>query len=214
MKPERIVNLAVLLLVMALAGPAALAQTAQIHHLMPGSSGVHVSASSGTVLFSTAGQTHSGFFRAYLARTEGGAPFAASVLASVRQGVEAKIAEASAQQEVQEDGVETDLAEGLAEEPEAVIHEAALPTAFALEANYPNPFNPETVLPFALPEAAQVTIAVYDVMGRRVAVLVDGAVAAGHHRVTFRAEGLPSGLYLVRMQAGSFAQTRRLTLVK
>ncbi len=58
------------------------------------------------------------------------------------------------------------------------------------------------------------TIAVYDVTGRRVAVLVSGPMPAGHHQVQFRGDHLPSGMYLVRMQAGSFSQVRRMTLIK
>ncbi len=58
------------------------------------------------------------------------------------------------------------------------------------------------------------TIAVYDMMGRRVAMLVSGPMAAGHHEVQWRADNMPSGLYLVRMQAGSFSQVRRMTLIK
>ena len=59
-----------------------------------------------------------------------------------------------------------------------------------------------------------VKIAVYDMTGRRVAVLVEGELAAGHHTVQFQGQGLASGVYLVRMQAGSFSQVRRMTLVK
>ena len=79
-----------------------------------------------------------------------------------------------------------------------------------LSSNYPNTFNPETTIPFALPEASEVTIAVYDLLGREVAVLVEGEMAAGRHEVQFRADSLPSGLYLVRMQAGAFSQVRRI----
>ena len=89
-----------------------------------------------------------------------------------------------------------------------------LPEVFALSSNYPNPFNPTTTLPFALPESSEVTIAVYDVTGRRVALLVSGLMAAGHHEVQWRADNLPSGMYLVRMQAGSFSEVRRMTLIK
>ena len=90
----------------------------------------------------------------------------------------------------------------------------AVPSSFSLESNYPNPFNPTTTIPFALPEAAEVRLSVYDLLGRRVAVLVEGPMAAGRHEVRFQGDHLSSGVYLVRMQAGVFSQVRRMTLVK
>ena len=92
--------------------------------------------------------------------------------------------------------------------------EAELPVAYALSGNYPNPFNPATTIPFALPEASMVKIAVYDLTGRRVAVLVEGELAVGYHTVQFQGGGLASGVYLVRMQAGVFSHVQRMTLVK
>ncbi len=102
----------------------------------------------------------------------------------------------------------------LTEDVQSLSATLDVPAEFALSSNYPNPFNPETTIPFALPEASEVLIAVYDVTGRRVALLVSGPMQAGHHEVAFRADHLASGLYLVRMQAGSFSQVRRMTLVK
>ncbi len=89
-----------------------------------------------------------------------------------------------------------------------------LPTDFALEANYPNPFNPETTIRFALPVASHVVIKVYDVLGREVARLVDGEMGAGHHTVVFEGRGLASGIYVYRMFSGSFEQHRTMLLVK
>jgi len=65
-----------------------------------------------------------------------------------------------------------------------------------------------------LPEASAVRLVIYDVLGRQVATLVDGVRPAGRHRVTFEAANLPSGIYLYRLDAGSFTQTRRMLLVK
>ena len=93
-----------------------------------------------------------------------------------------------------------------------------LPSEYALEAAYPNPFNPTTEIRFALPEAADVRLVVYDALGREVARLVDGPVAAGYQHATFEASGLPSGVYLYRLEAqGSaetFSKTGRMVLVK
>ncbi len=97
----------------------------------------------------------------------------------------------------------------------AVADEDVLPAGFALEQNYPNPFNPSTSIHFAVPEAGQVRLAVFDVTGREVAVLVDRPMEAGSHSVTWSAAaGLPSGTYLYRLTAGGVSQTRLLTLVK
>ncbi len=86
------------------------------------------------------------------------------------------------------------------------------PAAYALEAAYPNPFNPQTTIRFDVPEAAEVQLGIYDVLGRQVRVLVDGQIPAGTHEMAFEAGGLPSGTYLVRLEtpAGSFVQTMQL----
>ncbi|MBO6576245.1 MAG: T9SS type A sorting domain-containing protein [Rhodothermales bacterium] len=91
---------------------------------------------------------------------------------------------------------------------------AELPEGFVLEQNYPNPFNPVTTIGFALPESGTVRLSVFDVLGREVSVLVDGHINAGQHEVTFDAAGLPTGTYVYRLDAGSFATTRTLVLMK
>jgi hypothetical protein len=89
-----------------------------------------------------------------------------------------------------------------------------VPTTFSLEANYPNPFNPQTTIAFALPEATHVTIQVFDLLGQKVADLVNGQKEAGTHTLVFDAQGLASGMYLYRMQAGSFEQHRTMLFLK
>jgi len=80
------------------------------------------------------------------------------------------------------------------------------PESFTLHQNYPNPFNPVTRIAFDLPDSDIVTLRVYDVTGRHVATLLDGAAtAAGQHHVTFDAGGLASGLYIYRVHLGSGA---------
>lgn len=70
------------------------------------------------------------------------------------------------------------------------------------------PFNPTTVIRFHLPVAGNARLVVYDLLGREVAVLVNHVESAGTHEVTINASNLPSGVYLCRLQAGSFAETR------
>ena len=94
------------------------------------------------------------------------------------------------------------------------IEDELLPTEFRLEQNYPNPFNPSTTIRFALPKTSNVTIKIYDVLGRQVATLVDEEYPAGVYKVVFEAGGLASGLYIYRIQTGAFTQSRKLMLLK
>ena len=80
---------------------------------------------------------------------------------------------------------------------------------FQLHENYPNPFNPSTTIRYELPKASIVRLSVYDILGREVSVLVNERKNAGAYQVKFDAAGLASGLYLYRLTAGSFVQTRR-----
>ena len=86
--------------------------------------------------------------------------------------------------------------------------------AFALQSAFPNPFRAATTVRFTLPDAADVTLAVYDVLGRRVATLEDGPLATGDHEATFDASELPGGVYLVRLDAGSRHATQRVMHVR
>jgi hypothetical protein len=90
----------------------------------------------------------------------------------------------------------------------------SLPGRFVLEQNYPNPFNPTTVLSYQLATAGHVTLAVYDLLGRQVALLVNGEVVAGVHRTEFNAADLPSGVYIARMQAGGISESRKMVLMR
>lgn len=89
-----------------------------------------------------------------------------------------------------------------------------LPSGFFLRQNYPNPFNPSTAISFDLPKASAVTLVVYDATGREVARLVEGSLGTGRHQVTWDAKDMPSGVYFYRLTAGSFVETRAMTLVK
>ncbi|MBP1656402.1 MAG: hypothetical protein H6Q31_1003 [Bacteroidetes bacterium] len=89
-----------------------------------------------------------------------------------------------------------------------------VPVAFSLEQNYPNPFNPSTTIRFDLPNASPVRLSVFDVLGREVSVLVNDQIAAGVHEVSFDAKQFASGMYVYRLQAGNFVQTRKMLFLK
>ena len=86
--------------------------------------------------------------------------------------------------------------------------------SFIILTAYPNPFNPETTLNFALANSSVVSLIVYDVQGRQVAVMADGFREAGTHRVTFDASGLTSGVYFARLTAGNYQASQKLLLIK
>ncbi|MCC5942616.1 MAG: T9SS type A sorting domain-containing protein [Balneolaceae bacterium] len=90
----------------------------------------------------------------------------------------------------------------------------SLPTSYSLNQNYPNPFNPSTTIRYELPVQSDVQLAVYDLTGRQVALLVNGMVEGGRHTVQFDGSGLASGVYIYRLQAGGQLLTRKLTLIK
>ena len=104
-----------------------------------------------------------------------------------------------------EEGILTDIDESVLETPEN----------FALYQNYPNPFNPTTNIPFSLSETANVTLQVYDLLGRKVATLINGQRrAAGEYVQTFDASRLSSGVYVIYLEAGSRKSMRKMTLIK
>jgi len=90
----------------------------------------------------------------------------------------------------------------------------ATPENLMLSPNYPNPFNPTTVISYALPQKMRVTLKVYNLTGQMVATLVDGEQPAGYYEVSFAATHLPSGNYFTVLQAGEAKLVRRLVLMK
>ncbi len=94
------------------------------------------------------------------------------------------------------------------------VDESALPSAFELLQNFPNPFNPTTQISFRLAEGGDVTLRIYDVLGREVSTLVDERLQAGNHSRAFDAYGLGGGVYFYRLQSGQHSQTMKMLLLK
>ena len=99
-------------------------------------------------------------------------------------------------------------------ETSTYTEEESIPSAFLLEQNHPNPFNPSTQIQYALPEATQVTLEVFNSVGKKVMELVNGQKSAGYHTATFDASGLSSGVYLYKLTTPSFTQTKKMLLIK
>lgn len=88
------------------------------------------------------------------------------------------------------------------------------PISFSLSQNYPNPFNPETVIRYALPVAGFAKGVVYDILGREVATLLNSEMPAGEHQLKFDATGLPSGVYIFRLEAGGYSSAIKMVVEK
>jgi hypothetical protein len=95
-----------------------------------------------------------------------------------------------------------------------VSEPGALPNDFSLAQNYPNPFNPTTTIDYDLPQAADVKLQVFDIIGREVDLLVGGRQEAGHHSVIWDGADRSSGMYFYKIQAGDFSETKKMLLLK
>lgn len=100
---------------------------------------------------------------------------------------------------------------GLLSVPEQISN---VPSAFNIEQNYPNPFNPSTTIRFSIPTNTRLSLKVYNTLGQEVATLADGEFGAGTYSVQWNASGFASGVYFYRLQAGNFAETKKLMLLK
>ena len=89
-----------------------------------------------------------------------------------------------------------------------------VPVKFELYQNYPNPFNPTTIIKYSIPKQSMVSLKVYNMLGEEVAELVNGEKSKGNYQVNFNAKGLSSGIYLYRIKAGNFVQTKKMVLIK
>ncbi|MGB5872230.1 MAG: T9SS type A sorting domain-containing protein, partial [Bacteroidota bacterium] len=95
-----------------------------------------------------------------------------------------------------------------------VEEETQIPDRFTLSQNYPNPFNPSTQIQFGVPREGRILLEVYNLLGERVATLIDGHMSAGAYTVRYNASDLPSGIYYYRMTAAESVITRKMLLVK
>lgn len=94
------------------------------------------------------------------------------------------------------------------------VEDGTSPNSFALNQNFPNPFNPSTKISFNLAQAGNVSLKVFDVLGREVATVVNGSLTAGQHNYTFDASNLTSGLYVYRLESAGLTATRKMMLMK
>lgn len=88
------------------------------------------------------------------------------------------------------------------------------PSIFSLSRNHPNPFNATTTFSYSLPEQSEVTLSIYNILGRRVSTLFDGNKQAGYHTVTWHADHNPSGVYFARLEIGDWSQNIKMVLLK
>lgn len=90
----------------------------------------------------------------------------------------------------------------------------SIPERFTLHQNYPNPFNPETIIRYSVPEASDVSISVYNLLGQRIETLTNGFHRPGQYEVSFRSNGHASGMYIYRMEAKDFFETKKFILLQ
>ncbi len=115
------------------------------------------------------------------------------------------------------DGGKLSVWTAIIEDTSSIVDVSALsrnPKSFYLSQNYPNPFNPSTQIRFALPAAADVRLKVFNALGQEVATLADGRYEAGSYTVRWNAQNFASGVYLYRLQAGRYSDTRKMILIK
>jgi hypothetical protein len=104
--------------------------------------------------------------------------------------------------------VDTSATTGIIQSKNTILND------YGLYQNYPNPFNPSTVISYQVASIGKVNLKVFDLLGREVAMLVNEVKSAGNYKVTFNAANLPSGVYFYMLQAGKYAETKKLVLIK
>ncbi|MCP4580119.1 MAG: T9SS type A sorting domain-containing protein [candidate division Zixibacteria bacterium] len=96
----------------------------------------------------------------------------------------------------------------------SIEDDVPIPDVFFLSDNFPNPFNPTTLMKYGLPEDAHVVFEVYDILGRKVETLVNEQQQAGYHQIYWNGDKVASGMYFFRMQAGDFNETKKMVMLK
>ena len=94
------------------------------------------------------------------------------------------------------------------------LNAVVVPNTYAISQNYPNPFNPATTIEYILPQQSHVKMAVYDIMGREIAILVDGLKNAGRYSVVWNATRFASGVYFCKITMGDYSSVKKLLLMK
>jgi hypothetical protein len=108
----------------------------------------------------------------------------------------------------------TDEIEILSSDSYTLLKENDIPLSYSLKQNYPNPFNPTTVLGYEIMEDGNVNLSIYNINGQLVETLINTNVTAGYHEITWNASNAASGIYIVKLTAGSFTSTNKMLLVK
>ncbi len=98
--------------------------------------------------------------------------------------------------------------------PTGIVASGSLPVEFRLFQNYPNPFNPSTTIEYSLPRSEHAILKIYNMLGNEIATLVDESQAAGLHRLVWNADNVPSGVYVYRIRAGEYVESRRAVLIR
>ena len=98
--------------------------------------------------------------------------------------------------------------------PSGINNNTTTANDFILKQNYPNPFNPETNISYELKQKAFVTLKVFDLSGKEVAVLVNGIKSSGSYNVKFSGADLSSGLYFYKLESGEFSEVKKMMLIK
>ncbi|MCL5021714.1 MAG: T9SS type A sorting domain-containing protein, partial [Bacteroidetes bacterium] len=105
------------------------------------------------------------------------------------------------------------------ETPTAITAKPVQPTGFALDQNYPNPFNPTTQIAFSIPAQMHVSVTIFNILGEKVATLVNANLSAGEHLLTWNAlnqngEMMPTGVYFYRLSTPTFTAVKKMLLLK